>query len=104
MSTIPTKLETLEDFEVTCDEFLVPFVENRAKRLADVIQVLHDKMATGRIEQDDVLLHMNEIEEITAWASENNPMAPYMENIIALEQKLIEEGLLNYTNGDATYE
>jgi hypothetical protein len=97
MSTIPTRLETIEDFETTCDEFLVPFVEDRAKRLADVIQSLHDKMETGRIEQDEVLLHMNEIEEITAFASENNPMAPYMENIVSLEQKLIKDGLLNYT-------
>ena len=96
MSTIPTKLETLEDFEETCEQFLVPFMEDRAKRLAAVIKNLHDKMSTGRIEQDEVLLHMNEIEEITAFASKNNPMAPYMENIIALERKLIESGELNY--------
>jgi len=96
MSTIPTQLETLEDFEKTCEEFLVPFVEDRAHRLKNVIQSLHDKMETGRIEQDEVLLHMNEIEEITAFASEKNPMAPYMENIIALEQRLIKQGLLNY--------
>jgi hypothetical protein len=96
MSTIPTRLETIEDFETTCEEFLVPFVEDRAHRLAKVIQSLHDKMGTGRIEQDEVLLHMNEIKEITSFASMKNPMAPYMENIIALEQKLLEEGLLNY--------
>lgn len=96
MSTIPTKLETLEDFEKTCEEFLVPFTEERAHRLAKVIQTLHDKMATGRIEQDEILLCMNEIEEITAFASEKNPMAPYMENIVVLEQKLIKQGLLNY--------
>lgn len=96
MSTIPTKLETLEDFEKTCEEFLVPFIENLAQRLAKVIQSLHDKMATGRIEQDEVLLYMNEIKEITSFASKKNPMAPYMENIIALEQKLLAEGLLDY--------
>ena len=96
MSTIPTKLETLEDFNKTCEEFIVPFMEERAKKLADCIKQLHDKMSTGRIEQDEVLLHMNEIEEICAFVSEKNPMAPYLDNIVALEQKLLESGELNY--------
>lgn len=96
MSTIPTQLETLDDFNKTCEEFVVPFIEDRAKRLVKVVQSLHDKMASGRIEQDEILLHMNEIEEITAFASDNNPMAPYMDNIVKLEQRLLKEGLLNY--------
>lgn len=97
MSTIPTKLETLEDFEKTCEDFVVPFIEERAKRLVAVVQSLHDKMETGRIEQDDVLLHMNQVEEITAFASANNPMAPYLENIILLEQRLLATGELKYS-------
>jgi len=97
MSKIPNKLETLEDFEATCEEFLIPFLENAAKRLSQVIKSLHDKMETGRIGQDEILLHMNEIEEITSFASENSPMAPYIENIIALEEKLIKENLIDYT-------
>ena len=96
MSTIPTKLETLEDFEATCEEFLIPLLEERAKKLAKVIQSLHDKMSTGNIAEDDVLLHMNQVTEIVAFASKNNPMAPYMENIVALEQRLIKSGELVY--------
>jgi hypothetical protein len=96
MSNIPTKLETLEDFEATCEEFLVPFLEDLTKRLSKVVVSLHDKMETGRIEQDDILLHMNQIEEITSFASENNPIAPYIENIIALEHKLMKEGKIDY--------
>ena len=97
MSTIPTKLETLEDFEKTCEEFLIPFIEDRAKQLSQVIQNLHDKLATGRIEEDEIILYMNQIVEISSFASEKNPMAPYMNNIIALEKRLIADGLLNYT-------
>jgi len=96
MSIIPTKLETLEDFQKTCDEFITPFIEERAKRLAAAVQSLHDKMQTGKIEQDEVLLHMNEITEAVAFASPKSPMAPYMENVIKLERKLIENGELDY--------
>jgi hypothetical protein len=92
---LPEQLETLEDYDRACKNFVLPFLNKQAGRIADVIVELHKAIESGKIEQEQVDFYINQIKELAAFATEGNPMFAYFEQVIQLEQRLDVQGLLN---------
>lgn len=91
---LPEGLETVEDYDKACKNFVLPFLHKQAGRIADVIVELHKEIDSGKVEQEQVDFYINQIKELAAFATEGNPMFAYFEQVIELEQKLDSQGLL----------
>lgn len=92
---LPEALETVEDYDKACQNFVLPFLHKQAGLIADVIVDLHKAIDSGKIEQEEVDFFINQIKELASFATESNPMFAYFEQVIALEQRLDSEGLLH---------
>lgn len=91
---LPDTLETVEDYDLACKNFVLPFLHQQAGKIADVIVELHKEIDSGKVEQEQVDYHINRIKELAAFATEGNPMFAYFEQLIELEMKLDAQGLL----------
>jgi len=94
-SDLPEALETVEDYDKACQNFVLPYLHKQAGAIADVIVDLHKAIDTGKIEQEEVDFFINEIKELASFVTESNPMFAYFEQVIALEQRLDSQGLLS---------
>ena len=91
LSQLPEQLETMEDYDKACEGFVVPFLFQQSKRVADVIEELHSDIRKKTLDRERIHHHLNCMNEIAAFAQEGNPMFPYFEQLIELEQKLRAE-------------
>lgn len=98
ITKLPTQLETMEDYTKACEEFVVPFLFKQSKRIADVIEQLHADIRTKELDRERIHYHLNTMNEIAAFAVQGNPMFPYFEQLIILEDKLREQGLFQEEN------
>ncbi len=92
---LPESLETVEDYDKACQNFVLPFLHKQAGQIADVIVDLHKAIDGGKIEQEEVDFYINQIKELASFATDSNPMFAYFEQVITLEQKLDSQGLLH---------
>lgn len=97
---LPDKLETMEDYQKACLGFVLPFLHERAGRIAETIRELHVAIDKGEMEQEQIDFYINNIKELTAFASNDNPMNLYFKNVIALERKLDEAGEFSTEDGE----
>jgi hypothetical protein len=88
ISNLPEQLETMEDYQKACDGFVVPFLFQQSKRVADVIEELHNDITSKVLDRERIHHHLNSMNEIAAFVQDGNPMFPYFEQLIELEQKL----------------
>lgn len=88
ISNLPAQLETMEDYQKACEGFVVPFLFQQSKRVADVIEELHNDITSKVLDRERIHYHLNSMNEIAAFVQEGNPMFPYFEQLILLEQKL----------------
>ena len=88
------KLETLEDYNEAVNTFVQPFLTKQVEKIAVVINEMHTLMNKEALEQEEIDHCINEIKQLSIFASPNSPMNPYFQNIVKLEQKLFAEGLL----------
>jgi hypothetical protein len=88
ISNLPEQLETMEDYQKACDGFVVPFLFQQSKRVADVIEELHSDITSKVLDRERIHHHLNSMNEIAAFVQDGNPMFPYFEQLIELEQKL----------------
>ena len=92
LSNLPEQLETMEDYQKACKSFVVPFLFQQSKRIADVIEELHADIRSKALDRERIHHHLNCMNEISAFVQEGNPMFPYFEQLIELEQKLRAQG------------
>lgn len=91
---LPETLETVEDYDKVCENFVLPFLHRQAGAIADVIVELHKAIDKGDVQQEQIDSFINEIKQLAAFATEGNPMYSYFEQVIELEQRLDSQGLL----------
>ena len=91
ITKLPKQLETLEDYNQACEGFVVPFLFQQSKRIADVIEELHADIRTKELDRERIHYHLNSMNEIAAFAKQGNPMFPYFEQLIELENRLRSE-------------
>jgi hypothetical protein len=90
---LPTQLETLEDYKKASLAFVLPFLQNRAVRIADTLRDLYRKVEAGEaLEREDVDYFLNQFREATQFAEEGNPTNLYFKNVLELEKRLAEAG------------
>jgi len=88
ISDLPEQLETMQDYQKACEGFVVPFLFQQSKRIADVIEELHVDITSKVLDRERIHHHSNSMNEIAAFVQEGNPMFPYFEQLILLEKKL----------------
>lgn len=89
---LPKSLETMEDYQKACLGFVLPFLHDRATKIAEVIRNLHKAIDEGDMEQEEIDSYINEVKQLTGFAAAENPMNLYFVNVIALEKKLDANG------------
>jgi len=96
ISNFPTALETLEDYKKASKYFVLPFLQERAVRIADVLRSLYATVDAGKpLEREDVDFFLNQFREAASFADKDNVLANlYFKNVMALEEKLDENGEL----------
>ena len=96
-SKLPKSLETAEDYEIVCRDFLMPFFYEQAKKIVDVIKELHEAIDNNELEQERIDFYINRIKELSAFANPDSPMNPYMQAVAELEAKLEKQGYFDET-------
>jgi hypothetical protein len=90
---LPQKLETLEDYDLVCTNFLLPYLREQAEQTVEVIQKLHRMLSENtEITQEQIDLYVNELRQLNAFANPEGVMYPYFKQIADLEAKLEAEG------------
>ena len=92
LSKLPRRLETREDYKHVCENFVLPFMHEKAEKIAATIERLQAAIDKGDLEQEELDNYVCEIREHSMFASEDSPMAPFFKRLIALEKRLEEEG------------
>ena len=97
---LPTQLETLEDYNQACENFVLPFFLEQSKKIADIIKSLHSELTKQTLNQETIEYYINSVMETAAFAHEKNSMFPYFQAVVALESKLESQNA--FTNEELT--
>lgn len=92
MKDLPTQLESKQDYEEALEKFVLPFLQERVLKIADVVEQLHTDISKDNISEEKVVEYINEVISLSSFANENSLMFPYFEQVMQLEAQLYEEG------------
>lgn len=99
----PTSLQTLDDYEKASVSFVLPFLQERALRVAEVLRELYAFVDKNKeLDRETVDLFLNKIREAVSFAEETNPAFLYFKNVMELEKRLDEAGA--FTTEEVTLE
>ncbi len=90
---LPETLETPEDYDKACRNFVMPLFYKQSKEIVEVIKQIHKAIKENNdIQQEDINRYVNDIKQLASFANKDSTMNHYFQNLARLEQKLESEG------------
>jgi ribosomal 30S subunit maturation factor RimM len=92
-TNFPREFKTLEDYEKAATSFVIPFLEDRALKIAETLQELYNLIDSDKeLSPEDTDFYINHIMELVSFTDPKNPTYPYFKGVLDLEERLNAEG------------
>lgn len=95
-TAFPNPLETADDYEKACAEFVMPFLAGRSQIVKDLMDEMSGKLGEEELDKEVLDAHVSAITKASTFPEEINE---FMAEVTALEQKLESEGAFNEESG-----
>lgn len=93
VQNFPTQLKTLEDYQKASLSFVLPFLQQRAIKIAATLRELYETVEQGEeLDRETVDFFLNQFREAASFADSNNPTNLYFKQIMQLEEDLDKAG------------
>ena len=92
-SQLPSKLETMDDYRQASLNFVLPFIQERAERVADILHELYAKVDKEKeLTGEEIDFFLNDLREAVSFVDEKNPLSKYFQQVLDLETRLENDG------------